>query len=153
MASTDEYLPKLLKRAQRFLQDGKFVLSSIPNADRKVAEHSVRQLQATKSILLDINDSHLLSKEELIHCVFLIDEVLQPLEEFLRSPEPVQMPQATTESERNGGNSRTGPLRFDLNLDRAIQLHDMGNTWEDIAGAIGVCRKTLYTHLSRNGYS
>jgi hypothetical protein len=38
-------------------------------------------------------------------------------------------------------------------LDRTIELHDLGNTWDSVAEAMGVCRRTLYYHLERAGLS
>ncbi|KAJ7648847.1 hypothetical protein B0H17DRAFT_1271650, partial [Mycena rosella] len=44
-----------------------------------------------------------------------------------------------------------GRPAYELDLDRAILLHDLGNTWQDIAVAIGVSRSTLYKHMEDRG--
>ncbi|KAJ3515573.1 hypothetical protein NMY22_g14424 [Coprinellus aureogranulatus] len=144
----EEFLPRLLEAAEKCCNDGSFLLSSVPNADRKTGELIARQLNAIWDILARIEDPVLLDEAELEHCVVLIDSVLVPLMEFLATPEELRKPKA--ESSRTGS---VGRPSYDLDLERALQLHDMGNTWDDIAEAMGVGRKTLYRHLTDAGYS
>jgi hypothetical protein len=40
-----------------------------------------------------------------------------------------------------------------LDLRRAQELHALGNTWKDIASAMGVVRQTLYNHMAASGFS
>ncbi|KAJ3516069.1 hypothetical protein NMY22_g14294 [Coprinellus aureogranulatus] len=144
----EEFLPRLLEAAEKCCDDGSFLLSSVPNADRKTGELIARQLNAIRDILARIEDPVLLDEAELEHCIVLIDSVLVPLMEFLATPEELRKPKA--ESSRTGS---VGRPSYDLDLERALQLHDMGNTWDDIAEAMGVGRKTLYRHLTDAGYS
>jgi hypothetical protein len=46
-----------------------------------------------------------------------------------------------------------GRPRYMLDLTRACELHDLGNSWESIEEAMGVQRLTLYNHLGRAGFS
>ncbi|KAI5885431.1 uncharacterized protein SCHCODRAFT_02557851, partial [Schizophyllum commune H4-8] len=81
----------------------------------------------------------------------LIDHVqalLSPLEEFLRTT-PF-LPNLFIPREYTG---KRGRPRYILNLERAIALHDLGNSWEDVATAMGVARSTLYEHMDRAGLS
>ncbi len=77
-----------------------------------------------------------------------IDAVLKPLQDFLDKPPP---PPSTTIPRIHTG--RAGRPRYALDLPRAILLHDLGNTWDSVADAVGVCKKTLYNHLDLAGLS
>jgi hypothetical protein len=49
-------------------------------------------------------------------------------------------------------NSRGHP-GYILDLDRAQELHHLGNTWENIADLMGVSRQTLYNQMAAHGCS
>jgi hypothetical protein len=103
-------------------------------------EHLHRQLNA---ILLDLNDPHS-SPSDLEPLVSYVDSLLLPLDEFLCNP-PL-LPHTHIPRRRTGNRGRP---ECDLDLDRAILFHDLGNTWEDIAVEMGVPRATIYNHLEK----
>ncbi|KAF5340938.1 hypothetical protein D9611_006018 [Ephemerocybe angulata] len=139
-------LPEFLQQSARVLEDARFAVSSLPNIERTTAGHYIERLVTTRSILEGINDFTLLSEHEIQSCVNLIEEVLKPLQEFYNSPTPVDAPRQTTEATGNRGRP---PVVLDL--DRALALHNLGNTWEDVASAMGVGRTTLHDHFKRAG--
>ncbi|KAF5340076.1 hypothetical protein D9611_012341 [Ephemerocybe angulata] len=143
------YLPRLLDKAQGLIDDGKFFLSSIPNVDSDVGRGISRQLSSARGILSDVDDYSLLTKRELQEVVGLIDTVLKPLCTFLvGNPGESQLPQSPRIY-----TGKPGRPKYDLDLRRAIQLHEMGNTWEDVGKAMGVKRITLYRYLEAAGLS
>ena len=46
-----------------------------------------------------------------------------------------------------------GRPKYDLDLDRALELHDMELSWDQVAKAMGVTRQTLYNQLNASGRS
>ncbi|KAF6765326.1 hypothetical protein DFP72DRAFT_797972 [Ephemerocybe angulata] len=82
MSSVSEFLPKLLSIAHKCTQDGRFLLSSLPNVDRKAAEHIARQLSAIRSILVDITDFSVLTQQELSQARLWRDVRKDSLENF-----------------------------------------------------------------------
>jgi hypothetical protein len=88
------------------------------------------------------------SKQETESFIDLVLSLALPLEQFHDAPPPP----------RNIGTSTIplmGPGRrpYAPDLDRAIELHDLGNSWEKVAEAMGVHRGTMYNHLKRAGIS
>ncbi|KAF5339993.1 hypothetical protein D9611_012376 [Ephemerocybe angulata] len=143
-----DYLPHLLEKADRLILDTRFYLSSVPNVDIERGSGLARQLQASRSILTDLKDYSLLTKSEIEECVRLVDLVLLPLMEYLGKPHKAHMPQCS-----RSATGKPGPARYNLDLHRAVQLHDMGNTWKDIAESMGVSLRTLHNHLGQAGIS
>lgn len=151
MTSSADNLPRLLVALDKCLNQGRFVLSSGPSADRKVAEQVVRQVRAIRSILTDLTDFSILTSAEIEQVVQMLDEVLDPLNNYLASPPP---PPAKPHAETvNNEDRRRGRPRYRLDVQRALQLHDMGNTWKDVAQAMGVSKRTMYRHLELAGLS
>ena len=107
----------------------------------------MRQLQAVYNLLLRLDDP-LVTPEELEALQRLTSNTLQPLEEFLSTPPPPPS-QSVPRQEASG----RGRPSYKLSLQRAQRLHALGNSWADVAAAIGVNRKTLYNHLRSAGLS
>ncbi|KAF7337271.1 Integrase catalytic domain-containing protein [Mycena sanguinolenta] len=135
-----------LTHAARIMQETQFIIDSLPNVEMFSVEHTLRQLHAVHYVLINLDDDWL-EKDEVEG---LIDSVVASglsLERFQTTPPPP----------RNIGTSRDvhtgGRSRYVLDLDCAIELHAMGNPWDAVADALGVCRCTLYYHLERAGLS
>lgn len=144
--STDT-VHNFLTHAERVIQDARFIVQSLPNAEHFSVERALRQLHAVHVVLQHIEDDWLM-KEEIDGFIDLVFSVALPLEAFRDSPPPAHNTGTTT---INSG--RPGRPAYSLDLDRAVELHDMGNTWEGVAEAMGVRRRTLYYHLERAGMS
>jgi hypothetical protein len=135
-----------LAEADRIVRDASFIVDSLPNVEPFSAERSLRKLVSVRDILLRLHDPWL-SAEDLAPLVSRVEKYIVPLEAFRREPE---LP-------RNTGTRRVpsarGPAHYDLDLKTAVELHDAGNSWEDVAAAFGVHRGTIYNHLHRAGIS
>ncbi|KAK7002035.1 Integrase catalytic domain-containing protein [Favolaschia claudopus] len=75
-----------------------------------------------------------------------VDKLLAPLDDFITNPPP---PASASHSRLYTG--RPGRPSYVLDLPRARLLHDLGNSYEQIAQALGVDRKTLYRQLEKAG--
>ncbi|KAJ7077621.1 hypothetical protein C8R44DRAFT_863231 [Mycena epipterygia] len=128
-------------------KEAQFLVDSLPNVETTAVEHACRQLNAVREILIALNDPHS-TPANLEHLIEYVDTLLYPLDAFLSNP---PFPPHTHIPRRRTG--QRGHPAYDLDLDRAILLHDPGNTWEDIAIAIGVSRSMLYRHMEDGGLS
>lgn len=127
--------------------DAQFIISSFPNADHAAVERITHQLDAIRTILSTLDDETT-SEETRNSLLDFVTELLHPLEQFLTHPPPPAnslVPLIHT--------GRPGRPRYVLDLDRAILLHDLGNTWQGVAYAMGVTRQTLYNRLNEAGLS
>lgn len=105
----------------------------------------MRQLYSIYHILSDLDNPHI-SQTEIEGLSKLIIDTAFPLHGFLQQPPPP----------RNAGTTviqtgKPGRPRYNLNLERTIELHNLGCSWNSIALAIGVTRQTLYNHLQQAG--
>ena len=137
---------KFLRQADQVVKDARFVADSVPNVEPFAVERALQRLQAVHHILATTQDPWLKPGE----MQKLLDGIIalgQGLEDFLTAaPPPPHI--GTTTLPSTGGRPR-----YDLDLERALELHDMGNSWEDVADALGVARSTLSDHLIRAGLS
>jgi hypothetical protein len=129
--------------ADRIVRDAQFIEDSIPNVEIFSVERALRQLHAIHLVLLNLDDDWL-DSTEIDGLIQKVIDISQPLQAFLDSPPPP----------RNIGTSTIpstgrGRPRYNVDLDEALRLHDLGNSWESISEAMGVTRKTLYLHLGR----
>lgn len=122
-------------------------MGSLPNAEQFSVERSLRLLYSIYHVLSNLNDSWLTAdrKDSLERLVF---ETALPLYKFLQDPPPSRNVNATYIYTK-----KPGRPRYRLDLQRAIDLHNLGCTWESIAEAIGVTRQTLYNHMNAAGLS
>jgi hypothetical protein len=135
-----------LIHAGRILQETQFIIDSIPNVETFSVERALRQLHAIHFVLSNMEDDWLEQSE----IDALVDTVIAAgvsLENFQQAP-PVSRNIGTSRAASTGGRPR-----YVIDLDRAIELHDMGNPWDSVADAMGVCRSTLYNHLERANLS
>jgi len=148
MSTDQDPVDQFLRNADKISQEARFIISSFPNAETQTVERAIRQLYAINSILANLTDDFLTS-EEIDGYQDFITSLLVPLEEFLAA-DPLPRNVGTSTEPSTG---RQGRPRYALDLQRAIELHDLGNSWEDVAGALGVSRRTLYDHLEKAGLS
>ncbi|KAJ8082108.1 hypothetical protein PM082_007954 [Marasmius tenuissimus] len=136
-----------LLRAEVIVREASLVAQSIPDAEEFAVERALRRLMRIYHILSNLNDP-LITPSELQELVQTIVDAALPLAEFLRNPPPP--PAAQTRYIYTG---QPGRPCYQLDLQRLVDLHDLGCTWKSIAQAVGVTRKTIYNHLSRAGLS
>lgn len=135
----------------RIVTNATFVYHSLPNADVDAVEGSISRLCAIGAIISSLDHPYFTQErqDELLNTIL---EVLSPLEDFLENPPPHPSSSIPREQPLGSGGAGGRP-RLILDLHRAIALHDLGNSWKDIAKAMGVSRQTLYSHLNRAGIS
>lgn len=143
----NDSLEHFFEYAQRAINNAQFVVDALPNAELFSVEHSIRVLAILKEILETLDDPWLEESDiELMYAC--IQGVEAPLLDFQAAPCPPS----------NTGTKKTpslGPGRpsYSLDLDRAILLHNLGNSWKGVADALGVGRSTLYRHLEQANLS
>ncbi|KAJ3859319.1 hypothetical protein EV359DRAFT_86541 [Lentinula novae-zelandiae] len=116
--------------AHHLTSEAKFTITALPNAE-------IRAVKATGPQALCL---------ELQSLVDYVQSCIHPLQEFLESPPPP--PSANIPKTHIG---RRGRPSYDLDLDCAILLHNLGLAWNAIATAMGCDRKTLYNHMVAAG--
>ncbi|KAF7371393.1 Ethylene-and jasmonate-responsive plant defensin [Mycena sanguinolenta] len=127
--------------------EAQFLVDALPNVETAEVERLSRQLDAIKVILTAMDDP-LSTASDLEELICYVDSLLAPLDGFLSNP---PLAPHTHIPRRHTGNR--GRPEYELDLDRAILLHDLGNPWPDIAVAMGVSRSTLYNHMEKRGFS
>jgi hypothetical protein len=133
--------------SHRIATEAQFIIDSLPNAEIPAVERIVRQLDSIRTILLSLNDPAT-TPDETEQLLQFVQYLLTPLKSFLATPPPP----ANSNVPREFPDTR-GRSRYILDLDHAHELHQLGNTWEDIADAMGVTRQTLYNHMAHAGRS
>ncbi|KAK6997242.1 Integrase catalytic domain-containing protein [Favolaschia claudopus] len=123
--------------------EARLVIEAIPNAEVTAAEHSLRQLYGVHIVLLNLQDPWL-APSEIDGLIDLVITTGLELETFVNTGPPAHNIGTSTLPP-----SGRGRPRYAIDLDRALELHDMGNTWAAVADALGVRRQTLYNHLER----
>ena len=131
--------------SHRVATEAHFIIQSLPNSTTAAVERIVHQLDAIRQILVRLDDD-LADPEEIEGLIDLVDTLLHPLETFLASPPP--HPSSHIPQEPTG---RRGRPAYVLDNERIQELHNLGNSWADIAAVLGVDRKTLYNHLRAAG--
>lgn len=131
--------------AHHLTSEAKFIINSIPNAEIRAVESIVHKLYAVPNILQDLVDPAS-TAEQLEYLVSYVESCIHPLEEFMENPPP--LPSAYIPKTHTGGR---GHPAYDLDLSRAILLHNLGLSWDSIAKAMGCVRKTLFNHLEKAG--
>lgn len=140
-----EGIQQFYLEAQRICDEAQFIIDSLPNVETPAVERSIHQLDAIHNILLQIQDPYS-TPADLNTLITYVNQLLHPLEEYLANP-PLH-PSAHIPRNSSG---RPGRPSYQLDLQRALQLHQLGNSWEDIARALGVSRGTIYNHLNDVG--
>ncbi|KAF7328064.1 Integrase catalytic domain-containing protein [Mycena kentingensis (nom. inval.)] len=136
-------LRAFLMEADRISMEAQFIVDSLPNAELAAAERAVHQLGAVRQIVTTL-DEEAVPEDHRQVMVAAVETLLRPLEEFIYNPPPTPATRLTTEE--TGGRPR-----YQLDMDRVKTLHDLGNTYAEIAQAMGVGRATIYRHASAEG--
>ncbi|KAJ7258328.1 hypothetical protein C8J57DRAFT_534716 [Mycena rebaudengoi] len=135
------------KECHQITSEAQFLVNSLPHAETEAVERATRQLNAVRVTLVALNDPHS-TAEQIEHLAHYVDSLIRPLELFLDQPPPparAHIPCHHT--------NKPGRPTYSLDMNRAHLLHDLGNTWDDVAKAMGVARSTIYKHLKDHGLS
>lgn len=131
--------------SHRVATEARFIIHSLPNAEIPAVERIVLQLDAIRTILRELNDEYTEARE-VEDLIDLCNTLLHPLEAYLAAPPPPARTGVETQT-----TGRRGRPSYKLDVHRAQELHHLGNSWKDVASALGVDRKTLYNHLRASG--
>src|ERR1700761_2392230 len=144
--SAGDAFQRFLRQADKVVKDARFVADSMPNVEPFAVERALRRLQAVHDILTGTQDPWLKPGEvsSLVDCVISLGQELEAFQ--AAGPPPRNIGTSTLPS--TGGRPR-----YDLDLQQAIHLHDMGIPWLSVADALGVSRGTLNSHLKDAGLS
>ncbi|KDR71498.1 hypothetical protein GALMADRAFT_143763 [Galerina marginata CBS 339.88] len=146
-SNSNDNVQLLLLYCANIIREARFIGQSLPNADHNAVERTLLQLHAIHAILVDLDDPWL-TPEEFNSLINLVVEIAAPLQVWLEMPTP--LPRNSRNTVRQDGPGRP---RYVIDLDRALELHDMELSWDQIARAMGISRQTLYNHLRASGRS
>ncbi|THU81586.1 hypothetical protein K435DRAFT_873175 [Dendrothele bispora CBS 962.96] len=136
-----------MQECHKITTEAWFSVSSLPNVETGTVEGHVHRLYAIRTILRSFDDPSS-TLEEIEDLISYVKSIIHPLENFLDNPPP-----PAQESLPRVHTGKRGQPAYQIDLGRALLLHDLGNSWQSIAEAFGVRRQTLYEHLDRLGYS
>ena len=141
----EDQVTKFLLYSHSVVQEARFLLEALPNVDDSAVERALHLLDGIEHILLEIEDPWI-EDEDVESLVLLIQTIRSPLLAHLHkfSSEPHQGPSTLN---KDSNRNHAGRPKTNLDLQHAVHLHNLGNTWKCIAEAIGVSRQTLYNHL------
>lgn len=128
----------LLLHCGEILKEARFILSSIPNAEESSVERMLRKMHLVQKILAELDDPWI-TKADIDGLIALVLDVSGPLQKWLDTPQPSYQP---PQCPKTPGRGR--PC-FEIDLDRAAELHNMELSWQQIAAAMGISRRTLVT--------
>lgn len=145
--SENDDVHRFIMQCYKICQEAQFVIDALPAVETERVEGSVRQLEAIWAMLANIEDPYLEGDtgDDMMEYVATL---AFRLNDHLEHPPP--HPNTGIPRIRTG---RPGQPAYNLDLQRALLLHDLGNSWEDVAGAMGVTSRTIYNHLERHGLS
>ncbi|KAK7025866.1 hypothetical protein R3P38DRAFT_2529775 [Favolaschia claudopus] len=121
-----------LSNAERIMREARLVVEALPNAEIFAAERSLRQLHGLHVVLLNLDDPWL-SPSEIDGLIDVVLNTGAALEEFVNSPPPPHNIGTSTLPP-----SGPGRPRYAIDLDRALELHDLGNSWVAVLSALGI---------------
>jgi hypothetical protein len=139
-------IQQFLWASDRLMRDARFLLNSIPNVDMLAVQRVVPLLESILGILNDLEDPDL-GVEDIASLTASVQGTLTPLRQYRDQPEAF-FPAAPLPTAPTYGPGR--PMMV-IDLSRTLELHTMGNSWQDVADAMGVTRQTLYYHLNQAG--
>lgn len=138
---------RFLMESHKITIEAQFIIDSLPNAETPAVERIVHQLGAIQTLLSNLNDPWT-SEARRTTLIDHTNSLLLPLEHFLNNPPP-----PPSDRTRRSYTGLAGRPTYVLDLNRAVLLHNLGNTWKDISKALGVSRSTLYNHMDAAGIS
>ena len=113
-----------LMESHHIATEAQFIIDSLPNAENAAVEWIVCQLKAIHTILLSLDDVAT-SQEKSVQLVAYVNHLLTPLEAYLSTP-----PQPANLNVPSNYTRSRGRPPFILDLERAQELHNLGNSWE-----------------------
>jgi Helix-turn-helix domain of resolvase len=142
--------PDAVQFYQDMIQELQIALQIIQNlqtAGEETVERSVFKLKAMQTTLIHLDDPTLddATRMEMMEDV---NNVLTSLESFLAS-----LPHPEIHNQQQHYTGRPGRPVYNLDLNRVLELHDLGISFAEIAEIFQVARKTLYNHLEKAGLS
>ncbi|KAJ3567916.1 hypothetical protein NP233_g6054 [Leucocoprinus birnbaumii] len=146
--NTHNRIFEFLQQTNTIFSDARHLTSTLPNVERFAVERSLRLLHAVKAVSTRLGNQ-LSSAEDISLLHKIADSLILPLQHYLDTTEENPRPQASTIP----SDGTQGRPRFIIDLEHALHLHNLGNTWKSIAEATGVSRCTLYRHLNIAGVS
>jgi hypothetical protein len=142
-------LDRFFAEAHAIMHEAQLTVNALPNVDPFAAERSLRKLATILIVLHGIHPEDL-PTDKVALLIKLVNDTSLILQGFLDSLEGESTQHHRTHPIPMGNQGRP---RNTLDLPRALELHDMGNSWDEVAGVLGVSRKTLYRHLTAARYS
>jgi hypothetical protein len=131
--------------ARVIIDEAEFIIDSFPNADRFAVERSHRKLEAVFLVLSDMADSpneH--DPDAMAGLLAHIASLIASCSDFIDSLENPG-PETRHSGPRTG---KVGRPRHNFDLDEAVRLHNLGNSWTEVAKVFGVGHTTLWEHLT-----
>jgi len=135
---------ELFRRGEQIVQEAQFIISSLPNVDEPSVRRSLYQLLALDNSLATLHSDPFTTQDEMDGLRNLVQQLALTLHGFLDTPPERQ----TAHVEDPSG---PGQPRHVLDLTRALELHNLGGSWNKVAQAMGTTRQTLYNHLKAAG--
>ncbi|KAJ3562164.1 hypothetical protein NP233_g9748 [Leucocoprinus birnbaumii] len=135
-----------LQQTNTIFCDARHLVSALPNVERFTVERSLRLLYAVKAVSTQLGDQ-LSSAEDITLLHKISDALILPLQHHTDTTEENPCPQAPT----TPPNGVPGHPQAVIDVAHAMHLHNLGNSWEQIAEAMGVAQRTLYHHLHAAG--
>ena len=149
-ANDDEY-HQLLVELYRTSQEANRLISSMPNIDLPAVERVASRLRALRDLFIVLDDEHT-TQEKQDELTSYVNKILTTLDQFIEDEDEGAFVPAIPMQE--GGNERRrGRKAYRLDLQAALELHNLGNGWKSVAKAMGVARSTLYQHMNKAGLS
>jgi hypothetical protein len=142
--SEHDTLEQFLIEAQAIFQEAELLVNALPNVELFAVERSLQKLAAMLIILHGI-DSEAVLEDTLEDLIFNVNKISCTLHGYLES-----LTSEDSHNERAAPPSKgtRGRPQLEFDLSRAVELHNMGNSWNEVAGVFGVARRTIYYHLT-----
>ncbi|KAG6846426.1 hypothetical protein H0H93_014019 [Arthromyces matolae] len=150
MSYESENLAEFFLQAEAIIQDARFIVEALPNVELDSTERILLHLHRIYLVLGNIT-TPFLRNEELDQLLRLVTSMIIPLENYVSTPRSTfNRASAPPTSTPAGGYGRP---RYNIDLERAVELHSLGISWGDVASSMGVDRVTLYRHIRAAGLS
>jgi hypothetical protein len=142
---TDEEVYAFLDEAKTIGRQAQLLLSSVPNVSSDAAEDMLKKMMMVRDTLTDAQLDRL-SPRAKTKLMKTVDSYILHIHNFVvdaLSDDDTNEPAVV-----HTGN-RGRPCRADIDIKRAIVLHNMGNSWTEVAKVMGTTRQTLYNRFQR----
>jgi hypothetical protein len=143
-------LDRFLAEAHSIMQEAELIVNALSNVDPFAAKRSLCKLATILIVLHGIHPKDLPS-DKVALLINLVNNTSSILQGFLDSLELGQLTRSHQAHPTPMG--QRGRPQNALDLAQALELHNMGNSWDDIAQVLGFHRKTLHRHLGSAGLS